>query len=70
MNNRDDDFAINSDVVLYNMSLTEMHSGGEDGMGETFGMKHGWGWFGWFGWGWCRRIGIYSLLRPYSLLYK
>ena len=44
MNNRDDDFAINSDVVLYNMSLTEMHSGGEDGMGETFGMKHR-GWF-------------------------
>ena len=42
MNNRDvDDFAINSDAVLYNTSLTEMHSGGEDGMGETFGMKHG-----------------------------
>ena len=31
MNNRDDDFAINSDVVLYNTSLTEMHSGDEDG---------------------------------------
>ena len=34
-------------AFLYNTSLTEMHSGGEEGMGETFGMKHrGWFWAG------------------------
>ena len=72
MNNRDDDFVINSDVVLYNTSLTEMHSGGEDGTiqwgrninnrinnGDVLGT-------GWFERGWCGGIAISLLLKRWK----